>query len=73
MSNSAVLEAWSKVKTLVDSMEIDVQKNANGNASAGVRARRGLRLLRKEAAALSKVMVDIEKSRKAAEAAEAAG
>jgi hypothetical protein len=73
MSNSAVLEAWSKVKTLVDSMEIDVQKNANGNASAGVRARRGLRLLRKEAAALIKVMVDIEKSRKAAEAAEAAG
>jgi urease gamma subunit len=67
MSNDAIVTAWSKVKTLVESMDIDIQKNAGGNASAGVRARRGLRLLKKEAAALIKSMVEVEKSRKAAE------
>lgn len=67
MANSQIVEAWNKVKTLVESMEIDIQKNAGGNASAGVRARRGLRLLKKEAAALIKSMVDVEKNRKETE------
>lgn len=67
MANSQIVDAWQKVKTLVESMEIDIQKNAGGNASAGVRARRGLRLLKKETAALIKSMVDVEKSRKEAE------
>jgi hypothetical protein len=67
MANSQIVETWNKVKTLVESMEIDIQKNAGGNVSAGVRARRGLRLLKKEAAALIKSMVDVEKSRKEAE------
>lgn len=67
MANSQIVDAWNKVKTLVESMEIDIQKNAGGNASAGVRARRGLRLLKKEAAALIKSMVDVEKNRKEAE------
>lgn len=67
MANSQIVDAWQKVKTLVESMEIDIQKNATGNASAGVRARRGLRLLKKETAALIKSMVEVEKSRKEAE------
>lgn len=67
MANSQIVDAWQKVKTLVESMEIDIQKNAGGNASAGVRARRGLRLLKKEAASLIKSMVEVEKSRKEAE------
>lgn len=67
MANSQIVDTWNKVKTLVESMEVDIQKNANGNASAGVRARRGLRLLKKEAAALIKSMVDVEKSRKETE------
>lgn len=67
MANSQIVETWNKVKTLVESMEIDIQKNAGGNVSAGVRARRGLRLLKKEAAALIKSMVEVEKSRKGAE------
>lgn len=67
MANSQIVETWNKVKTLVESMEIDIQKNAGGNVSAGVRARRGLRLLKKEAAALIKSMVEVEKSRKEAE------
>ena len=67
MANDAITETWNKVKTIVESMDLDIQKNASGNASAGVRARRGLRLLKKEAAALIKSMVETEKSRKAAE------
>ena len=67
MANEFIAETWKRVKTLVESMDIDVQKNAGGNASAGVRARRGLRLLKKEAAALIKSMVDVEKDRKVVE------
>lgn len=67
MANDAILEAWNKVKVLVDSMDIDIHKNAGGNVSAGVRSRRGLRSLKKEAAALIKSMVEVEKNRKAAE------
>jgi len=67
MANSQIVDAWQKVKTLVESMEIDIQKNATGNASAGVRARRGLRLLKKVTAGLIKSMVEVEKSRKGAE------
>jgi hypothetical protein len=67
MSNDTINDAWRRVKILVESMEIDVQKNASGNVSAGVRARRGLRLLKKEVAALVKSMVEVEKSRKTAE------
>ena len=66
MSNDAISECWNKIKALVESTELDVQKNARGNVSAGVRARRGLRLLKKESATRTKLMVDIEKQRKAA-------
>lgn len=67
MANSQIADAWTKVKALVESMDVDVQKNVTGNISAGVRARRGLRLLKKEAAALIKTMVEVEKSRKESE------
>jgi len=64
MANDAIVELWNRVKVLVESMEIDVQKNAGGNVSAGVRARRGLRNLKKEAMLLTKLMVEIDKSKK---------
>ena len=67
MANSAIVDAWNRVKILVESMEVDIQKNAGGNVSAGVRARRGLRNLKKETAALIKSMVEVEKNRKASE------
>jgi len=56
---------WSELKTLVESLELDVLKQANGNASAGVRARRGLRILKNEVADLVRVSLATEKSRKA--------
>lgn len=65
MSDSSnILELWAEIKTLVESLDLDVMKNANGNASAGVRARRGLRLLKSKSADLVKTTIQEEKSRK---------
>tara|TARA_Y100000817_G_scaffold292138_1_gene264144 strand:+ start:433 stop:627 length:195 start_codon:yes stop_codon:yes gene_type:complete len=62
MSN--ILEQWNELKTLVESLEVDVNKNAAGNASAGVRARRGLRLLKSKSADLVKATISEEKKNK---------
>ena len=61
---SAIVDKWGELKVLIESLELDVLKNANGNNSAGVRARRGLRLLKKEAAELVKLTIEEEKARK---------
>ena len=63
MSN--IMNKWEELKPLVESIDLDVNKNAGGNASAGVRARKGLRLLKKEAAELVKMTVEADKERKA--------
>ena len=62
--DNKILQKWAELKTLVESLELDVHKHANGNASAGVRARRGLRLLKNESAALVKASLDFEKTKK---------
>ena len=64
MSNSNILDLWKEIQTLVESLDLDVMKNANGNASAGVRARRGLRLLKSKSAELVKTTIAEEKSKK---------
>ena len=51
---SELLDKWSELKVLVESLELDVHKNANGNKSAGVRARKGLRLVKARASELIK-------------------
>lgn len=56
--SSSIMNKWEELKTLVESIENDIIKNANGNASAGVRARRGLRNLKSEAAGLVKLSLD---------------
>ena len=63
MENSTLI-LWDEIKTLIESIDLDVRKNAAGNASAGVRARKGLRLLKSKSAILTKVTVEAEKSRK---------
>ena len=47
-------EQWDQLKVLVESLEVDVRKSINGNKSAGVRARKGLRLVKNTAADLIK-------------------
>ena len=63
-SNNTILEAWSEVKALITTAEVDVVKNAKGNAAAGVRARRALRLLKNRSADLVKLTIAEEKARK---------
>ena len=62
---SQILNKWNEIKVLVESIDIDVLKNANGNASAGVRARKGLRSLKNAASDLVKTTISEEKTRKA--------
>jgi hypothetical protein len=57
-------DQWSEIKVLVESLELDVHKNASGNASAGVRARRGLRLLKSKASEMIRTSVAADKTKK---------
>ena len=59
-----ISENWTELKVLIESIELDIAKNAGGNASAGVRARKGLRLIKAKAAEIVKLTVEIDKSRK---------
>ena len=58
--NSNVTSKWEELKTLVESLEDDVQKNATGNKAAGTRARKGLRTLKTTAAELVKLTLGKE-------------
>ena len=60
----SILEKWQEIKTMVESIDLDVHKNAGGNASAGVRARKGLRALKNSASELVKLTIEEEKARK---------
>ena len=64
MSNSKIVNKWTEIKVLIESLELDIHKNANGNASAGVRARRGLRTLKNSAAELVKLTLEEDKTRR---------
>ena len=61
MNDSNILGKWAELKVLVESIELDVHKNANGNKSAGVRARKGLRLLKQHASNLVKESLQSDK------------
>ena len=61
---SQILDKWIEIKTLIESIDLDVHKNAGGNASAGVRSRKGLRTLKNAAADLVKLTIEEEKDRK---------
>lgn len=62
--NNDVLNKWEELKTLVESLEVDVAKNARGVGAAGVRARKGLRLLQSKSKELVKLTIEMEKSSK---------
>jgi len=61
---SQIIDKWNEIKILLETLELDVHKNANGNSSAGVRARRGLRLLKSSASELVKLTITEEKAKK---------
>ena len=60
MSN--LMSSWNELKVLIGSLEVDVVKNATGNKSAGVRARKGLRLIKGQAAAIVKLSLQGDKT-----------
>lgn len=60
-----ILSKWNELKSLVESVENDVLKNARGVAAAGVRSRKGLRGLQTLAKELSKLTLETDKTNKA--------
>jgi len=60
MTNNEVLNKWNEIKTLVETIENDVQKNATGNKAAGTRARKGLRTLKNTATELVRLTLGKE-------------
>lgn len=59
-----LLDRWEEIRTLVESMDLDLRKNAiKGNQSAGLRSRRGLRLLKKLSHELLMASVSEDKRR----------
>jgi hypothetical protein len=59
--NELLVEKYEELKTLVESIQVDVVKNAGGNKSAGIRARKGLRELKKIASDLVKNSLSSDK------------
>ena len=57
---SGILEKWNEIKVLIETLELDVHKNVSGNASAGVRVRKGLRTLKTTAGELVKLTLGKE-------------
>jgi hypothetical protein len=66
-SDNVVSAKWAELKSLVEALELDVQKNAKGVAAAGVRSRKGLRQLQACAKELVKLTLETEKSNKTKE------
>ena len=59
--NDSLVEKYEELKTLVETIQIDIVKNASGNKSAGVRARKSLRELKKIASELVKNSLSSDK------------
>ena len=58
---SELKDKWSELKVLIESLENDLIKNVNGNKSAGVRVRKGLRALKAAASEIVKVSLSQDK------------
>ena len=61
--SSKLTNDWNELKVLIESLDLDIYKNANGNKSAGVRARKGLRLLKQRSAELVKASLEVDKAK----------
>mgnify|MGYP001456271579 FL=1 len=57
-----VVNSYERLRILVESLELDVHKSARGNKSAGVRVRKGLRTLKREATDLVRASLEASKS-----------
>ena len=61
-SADKIQKQYEDLKNLLISIEVDLLKNLQkGNKAAGTRARKVLREVKKEAAAIIKAMIELEK------------
>ena len=60
--STSIVEMWKELKILMETIEVDVIKNAQGNKSAGVRARKGLRQVKKSATDIVKSCIESDRS-----------
>ena len=60
--NENLLTQFEELKLLVETLQTDVVKNAQGNKSAGIRARKGLREAKKMASAIVKTSLESDKN-----------
>ena len=61
-SAEKIQKQYEDLKNLLISIEVDLLKNhQKGNKAAGTRARKVLREIKKEAAAIVKAMIELEK------------
>ena len=59
--NEDLLVQYEQLKVLIETLQNDVVKNAQGNKSAGVRARKGLREAKKLASNIVKTSLESSK------------
>jgi len=59
--NEQIVQQYEEIKVMVESLQTDLVKNSQGNKSAGVRARKGLRELKKLVSDLVKVSLNSDK------------
>jgi hypothetical protein len=59
-----IIAKWRDLRALVEALEVDVAKSARGVGAAGVRARKGLRMLKTVAADLVKMTFESDKAKK---------
>ncbi len=60
--NETLIASFEELKLLVESLQTDIVKNSQGNKSAGVRARKGLRCVKKMASEIVKNSLEGDKS-----------
>lgn len=65
--NQQLLDHWHELRTMVDALEQDVNKNARGVSAAGVRTRKGARLLKKKLSEIAKCSLDMDHTKKTKE------
>jgi len=59
--NEELISQFEELKVLIEALQTDVVKNAQGNKSAGIRARKGLREAKKMASAVVKTSLEASK------------
>jgi|SaaInlV_165m_DNA_2_1040747.scaffolds.fasta_scaffold56281_2 ribosomal protein S13 len=56
-----IVESWNELEVLRDSMELDLAKSLNGVRTAGVRTRKGLKLMSQQAQMIKKQLLQLQK------------